>query len=265
MPELPDVEVFRRYFESTSLHQPIAEVSLLSQDLRHSVSEGELGDALTGEQFVRSARHGKYFFAQWSGGGWLMLHFGMTGYLSYSRNSDAQPRHTRLRLRFENGYHLAYACQRKLGAILLVENVEDFVRQEGLGPDALDAHLDQDSFAEALSGSRSTIKAALMDQQRIAGIGNIYSDEILYRARVHPAARANRLKSQVWRDLFDATREVLQTAIDCEVDPARFPSDYLLPHRDKEGRCPCGGELVRRKISGRTAYFCPKCQTRGAA
>lgn len=263
MPELPDVEVFRRYFHSTSLHQRIAGIALLAHDLRRVARDNELEAALVGKEFTGSRRHGKYFFADLEEDKWLMLHFGMTGYLKYFRDTDEEPQHMRLRVDFENGAHLGYTCQRKLGSILVVENMTQFIKDEGLGPDALDPTLDAETFSATLSASRSTVKAALMEQERIAGIGNIYSDEILYRARVHPGARANRLNSHVWQDLFNATGEVLQTAIDCEVDPERFPADYLLPHRHKDGTCPCGGELVQRKISGRTAYFCPACQTRG--
>lgn len=265
MPELPDVEVFRRYFDSTSLHQRVGGVSLLARDLRRTADDEKLQAALVGREFTGSRRHGKYFFADLGEDDWLMLHFGMTGYLSYFKDANEAPQHMRLRVDFENGFHLGYTCQRKLGSILVVTDVEQFTKDEGLGPDALDPALDLEAFTGALSGSRSSVKAALMEQERIAGIGNIYSDEILYRTKVHPAARANQLNSHVWQDLFNATGEVLRTAIDCEVDPERFPADFILPHRDTDGRCPCGGELVQRKISGRTAYFCPACQTRGVA
>jgi formamidopyrimidine-DNA glycosylase len=121
--------------------------------------------------------------------------------------------------------------------------------------------IDLSSFKQALSATRASIKSALMDQQRIAGIGNIYSDEILFQAGVRPKNPASQLDESSLKALFRAMKEVHSTAIECRADPGRFPEDYLIPHRRGDRICPkCSGGIKTAKISGRTAYFCPRCQ-----
>jgi len=120
------------------------------------------------------------------------------------------------------------------------------------------------STKEAMRGTRSNIKSALMSQERIAGIGNIYSDEILFQARLYPKAKANQLNDRILERLFTGINEVLNTAIESQADPGKLPRHYLIPQRGKGGKCPvCNGEITAMKISGRTAYFCPTCQSNG--
>jgi formamidopyrimidine-DNA glycosylase len=186
----------------------------------------------------------------------------MTGYFYYFKDDNQAPKHTRALFSFDNGYHLAFVLQRKLGRISVTQNVDSFVTEQGLGPDALDDNFDAEAFRNALKETKSSIKSALMDQERMAGIGNIYSDEILFQARLNPKTRANQMSNQDLDRLFQAMKEVLKAAIDREADPERMPKTYLLPHRDKDGKCPvCHGKINTTKVSGRSAYFCPKCQS----
>jgi len=95
----------------------------------------------------------------------------------------------------------------------------------------------------------------------MAGIGNIYSDEILFKAGIHPKTRVNQLTKKRLEKVFWTIKEVLNTAIDCRVDPEQFPNSYLIPHRRTDGKCPkCYGKVKQAKVSGRTAYYCPRCQ-----
>lgn len=261
MPELPDVEVFRRYLDSTALHQSIEKVDVLVSDILDDISAKKLQSKVKGRQFESTARHGKYLFANLTDNGWLVFHFGMTGYFHYFKDGDRSPAHTRILFHFDNGYHLAFALQRKLGRLALAEDIDSFVKEQGLGPDALDKTFDLKAFKKTLKRTRSSIKPALMNQRRIAGIGNIYSDEILFQARLYPKAKANQLSNQMLERLFRAMKEVLETAIDSQADLREMPRHYLLPHREKGGECPvCGTDLKHQKISGRTSYYCPECQ-----
>lgn len=261
MPELPDVEVFRRYLDSTSLHQHIGAVETLDEDILVGISSGQLQRKLERHEFKGTHRHGKYLFGRVKDSLWLVLHFGMTGYLQYYRNRDSAPRHTRLLIDFCNGSHLAYVCQRRLGEVSVADDVERFVAERGLGPDAFRARLGFDAFRERVARGRGSIKSALMDQGKVAGLGNIYSDEVLFQACVHPKAKANKLSDDDLKRLFEAMTEVLETAIEAKADPRAMPSTYVLPHRQKEGACPrCGGTVCHDKVSGRTAYYCPRCQ-----
>ncbi len=262
MPELPDVEVFKRYLDATSLHKKIESVSVADTDLLESVSPSRLIRRLKGNALRSTRRHGKYLFADTGDACWLVLHFGMTGFLRYFKEPEKEPDHARLLLRFSNGYSLAYDCQRKLGKIGLTRAPETLVSEKELGPDALAPELDLEAFEEILSNSRGTVKNALMNQNLLAGLGNVYSDEILFQAGIDPRAKVKGLDQDGLESLFRAMREdVLPTAIDRKADPSRFPARYITPQRRDGGTCPrCGDGLARKKVSGRTAYLCTHCQ-----
>jgi len=152
-----------------------------------------------------------------------------------------------------------------IGHVGLVEDVADFIADEKLGPDALDRQFDFRAFKTSVLGIKRDVKSVLMDQKIIAGIGNIYSDEILFQARINPAERMDNLAPNQLKRLFLEMREVLKTAIvrgaGSEQYVERMPKGSLLPERNKGGRCPrCRSLLKVFKIGGRTAYCCPRCQ-----
>lgn len=231
------------------------------RDIVLGVSATHLRKTLRGAKLASTRRHGKYSFVELDGRGWLIMHFGMTGNVSYYKNEEDEPEHTRLLLSLDNGYHLAYVSQRLLGRLSLTDDVEDFVEDEGLGPDALSLELDP--FRGILSSRRGMIKPTLMNQNVIAGIGNIYSDEILFQAGVHPRAKCSKLSEKRAAGLHRSMLTVLRTAIRHKADPAELPRGYLLPRREEGAECPaCGGRVRKARIGGRTAYYCPKCQKR---
>ncbi len=262
MPELPDVEVMKRYLDSTALHEEIESITVESSQVLEP-SSGTLEDRLVGRSLESTRRHGKYLFAEVGGDGWLVLHFGMTGGLKYYKVEEHAPEYDRLLLNFANGYHLAYTSQRKLGEVDVVDDVEDFVAEKGLGPDAMAEDFDFAAFEEAISGSRAMAKSFLMDQEVVAGIGNVYADEILFQAGIHPRRSIDALDGEERRELFDALKEVLATAIEHQADPETFPDDYIVPRREEGADCPrCEGQVERVEVSGRSAYYCPRCQPR---
>lgn len=260
MPELPDVETFKRYLDVTALHQRIGSVEV-EADILGRVSRRRLSSALQGGALEETHRHGKWLFAHVDDGPWLALHFGMTGWLSYAKgplDDQADDDHVRLLLGFDDDYHLAYHCIRKLGTVELVDDPVAFVHEEGLGPDAL--AVDAEAFDEAL-GQRGGIKSALMRQESLAGIGNIYADEILFQARLHPGTPLRDLGSDERRALHRVMRRVLRRAIDRRADPDQLPRSWLLRHREEGASCPrCGGEVRHDRIAGRGTYLCPRCQ-----
>jgi formamidopyrimidine-DNA glycosylase len=262
MPELPDVETFRRYFDATSLHQQIADVDVLSADLLKGISGRELVRKLKGRRFESTRRHGKHLFVRADGDFWLRLHFGMTGSLRYFKHEEQAPTHVRVLFVFSNNYRLAFDDQRKFGQVGLLEDVDEFLRKRALGPDALD--IDLAEFKEKLTKHRGAVKSILMNQRLIAGIGNIYADEILFHACIHPATQIARLSDKDRKHLFRAMRQVLEKAVHYQADADRMPKTWLLSHRGKGGKCPrCGRGLKSSKIGGRTAWFCSHCQRRG--
>ncbi|MGK7346466.1 MAG: Fpg/Nei family DNA glycosylase [Candidatus Nitrospinota bacterium M3_3B_026] len=259
MPELPDVEAFKRYLNATSLHKTIGRVKVYAPDVLEGVSGRRLRNALEGKSLDQTRRHGKYLFARISGGGWLVMHFGMTGRLKYFKGTHSPPRHTRLLLSFENGFNLAYILQRKLGRVFLAGSGGSFIKERGLGPDAMT--IGRAPFLQRLGKGRGGVKPWLMNQGNIAGIGNIYSDEILFQARVHPLRKTGSLDETAGKRLFRKTRSVLKTASDAGADPEAMPRSWLMRHRKGGGRCPrCSSPLATLKAAGRTSWFCPECQ-----
>ncbi len=261
MPELPDVEVFRRYFNSTSLHQKITKVEIHSTKILDDVSRRTVQRRLKGQQFEETRRRGKHLFVRMDNDYWLTLHFGMTGFLKYYKEKDEELSHVRMLIYFSNGYHLAYVCQRLLGNASVRKNLDDFIEEKELGADAL--AIDFQTFNELLDDRRESIKSALMNQNMIAGIGNIFSDEILFQSKIHPKAAVKKLKEPEIKKIYNNIKKVCEAAIDSHVDPEQFPRSFLLTHREKDGKCPrCGTKIETTKVTGRTAYFCPQCQSK---
>lgn len=271
MPELPDVETFRRYLDATSLHQRILGVDVRNAYVLKGVSARELAEKLKGRCFESSCRHGKHLFVRADDNLWLRLHFGMTGFLRYFKGEEKSPpaesasasgdRHARVLFIFEKGGRLAFDDQRMFGEIGLLKDVREFLKKRGLGPDALDVDLAE--FKKILGKRRGAVKSLLLNQKLIAGIGNIYADEILFRGRMHPATEVSRLDDKTLAKLFHAMRYILQRAIKAKADVNHMPRSWLLSRRAKGGKCPrCGCELKSATIGGRTAWFCAHCQKR---
>lgn len=261
MPELPDVEVFKQYLESTSLHKKIDEIEMQGRRLFKGISAAQMKRKLKGNSLASAHRHGKYLFIELANGGWLVLHFGMTGFLKYFKDQAGRPSHTRLLLHFSNGYHLAYDSQRKLGEIVLAADPASFIKKKQLGPDLFDPAFDLTKFRAILRKTDATIKSTLMNQKHMAGIGNIYSDEILFQAGVHPGCKTGQLADRVIEKLYSEAGRTLEKAIEARSDPDRLPSSFIIPHRRSGENCPkCKGKITKEKIAGRTSYFCPECQ-----
>lgn len=262
MPELPDVQIFKQYFDATSLHRKIVAVPVCDTELLRGVTKKKLRRQLQGNSFGETKRHGKYLFARLGEESLLVLHFGMTGFLKAYKNKEKAPEHIRLLLQFEDDGYLAYDCQRKLGHISITDTLENFVSARKLGPDALDLCRDLDAFMERLQSHRGSIKGLLMNQEVSAGIGNIYADEILFMAGMHPKKKADSLTDKERRRLGTKTCHILKTAIGKRVGADGWPQKWLLPHRKEGSSCPrCSGNIRRITVSGRSTYFCPDHQS----
>lgn len=261
MPELPEVEISRRYLEATSLGRRIASVYVAAPEMVEGISSRSLRSRLEGRRFVRTRRHGKFLFAGLDRGGWLVLHFGMTGDLAYESRQDAAPRHVRLRIDFADGSHLAFADQRKFGHIAFTTDPAAFARDRRLGADPLEPRLDFAAFKTSIARRRGALKPVLLDQRVVAGIGNIYADEILFRTGLHPRTRLERLDDRALRDLHRAILRVLTRAVRAQGDVDRLPRGSLLRQRHAGGRCPkCGRALARVVLGSRGTFYCPHDQ-----
>lgn len=260
MPELPDVETMRRYFERTSMGKRVAEVEIMTPRVLDG-SPGEFRAALKGRRFTSTRRHGKYLFAS-ADGPWLVLHFGMTGGIEFKTDGKAPPPHSRVAFGFDDGSRLYFFDTRMFGRAGISGDVDEFIRRKRLGPDALS--IDFGPFRAALKKTRRGIKQTLMDQSVLAGLGNVYADEALFQAGIHPLEDAGGLGDDEARRLFEAIGKSLRKAVGLEADASRFPEGFIIPRRHKGARCPrCGAAVEALSIQKRTAYFCPACQRRG--
>lgn len=259
MPELPDVEYLREYAQATSLHREIVHTSLDEQRLLADTSMQLLARRLKGGSFTAATRHGKHLFLTLAGaGGALMLHFGMTGTLrAYERTQE--PEYARLTLSFADGGNLAYVTRRMLGQIAIVDGLDAYVEDHRLGPDALSVSIHR--FESVVRGGRGAIKSTMMNQKRLAGLGSLYTDEILFQAGIDPRRACSSIDDEELATIHAKTGEVCRTAIDAHADPHRLPERYLIRRRSPGASCPgCGGPVTRVTLSGRSTYLCSRCQ-----
>jgi formamidopyrimidine-DNA glycosylase len=262
MPELADVEGYRRYLARHAKGKRIDGVEAPSADLLRNTSPAGLGRALRGRRFAAPDRHGKWLIALTDGDSSVLMHFGMTGDLSWSAGgSSGRHPHDRVVFRLGGGEELRYRNMRKFGGIWLARSEPEIGRITGpLGPDALD--LDRGAFEELIASRRGGVKAALMNQRLLAGIGNELSDEILWRARIHPETGLGSMSRRARGRIYDAMREVLTDSARHGRIP-RKPGWIEEVRRTPDAKCPrCGTKLRRATVAGRTAYWCPRCQRR---
>lgn len=258
MPELPDVQAFKKHLDSNALHKKIDKVEVKDKSILKTSSK-KLQDKFTDQEFEKSIRIGKNLLVQAGNDNWLVLHFGMTGYLEYYANDGEAPKYSKVLFHFKNDHSLSFINKRKLGFVDITSNLEEWRKKKKLGPDALELSLPE--FRGIISRKKSKIKSALTDQSAIAGIGNIYADEILFQANMHPELSINDISDDQLKNLHKKMKQVLETAIKHDVQPDALPSHYLLHHRKEGENCPkCKGKIKKITISGRSTYLCPDCQ-----
>ncbi len=256
MPELPDVEGFRRTFAAAVHRRRVLGLHADPAIVRNTTPQA-LGRALHGARFEAPRRHGKWLMCP-AGARILVLHFGMTGGLRWVAGGGPRHPHDRLVLVLGGSRpegELRYRSQRKLGGVWLATAGGDVIGE--LGPDARDTPPHE--VAAHVAGRRAALKAVLLDQRTVAGLGNLTSDEILWRAGLDPRRRASALDEDDLRAFGSALRWVLERA--CAAGRVPDRSGWLTGARRRDGRCPrCGTPLRRAAVAGRTTYWCPACQ-----
>jgi formamidopyrimidine-DNA glycosylase len=257
VPELPDIEGFRRNLADTLPGKRIRAVDIRDEGILRNASVHSLQRKLTGHRFGEPRRHGKWLILP-TDGPTLLVHSGMTGHPYYAASDQEDEGHERLVITLDRG-ELRYADLRKLRGIWLATDDEEVAGIMGdLGPDALS--MDLRTFTAALRGRRGAVKSTLMDQSVVAGLGNLLTDEICWRARINPARAVTELDPSDMRRLQAAMKTTLRTAVRRGCVP-RLPR-WLTRERDEtDPSCPrCGTRLRRSRIAGRTSLWCPRCQ-----
>ena len=258
MPELPEAEANRLRAEEGALNRTIERITLHDTKPMDMPSVAER-KRLKGTRFTETRRHGKYIFIGSKSGPWLAVHLGMTGSLRPFDKADGPPDHAKLVIEFQGGSGLAFRCPRKFGWVRMAEDPDGFIVERGIGPDALE--IGQTEFLDRMSRTKSAVKSALIDQKRLAGVGNLWSDEVLYRAGIAPDRQTSDLGKDALSGVFKEMRDVLNAVLKTRADYAILPDDWLIHHRSKGKACPrCGGSIEKTSVGGRSAYHCPRHQ-----
>jgi formamidopyrimidine-DNA glycosylase len=267
LPELPEVETIRSELSPQIIGRRFTGVTVCDAKMVKQPSVKEFRRNLVEQKINSLERRGKYLIFRLSSGNVLIIHLKMSGALLL--NPEQADRHARVIFHLDNNSQVVFTDRRRLGALWLVENEQTIIGK--LGPEPLTPEFTSKTLAERLQKHKAPIKAVLLDQAFIAGIGNMYADEALFAARIHPLRKANSLSPQEIRSLHKAIVDVLQSAIDSKgasVDTYKRPggelgtahSNFSVAHRGGKP-CPvCGTPIQRLAIRNRGSYFCSNCQ-----
>jgi formamidopyrimidine-DNA glycosylase len=278
MPELPEVESVRRQLEPTLVGRRFERVSIDDPRLVRPHEPAEVAAELEGEHVVAVERRGKYLVVRFESGRVLLIHLRMTGsLLSAASGSLPDDPHRRAVVNLDDGSDVAYRDVRRFGTWLLLEpgEAEPYLAAR-VGDEPLDVLFTAARLGERLAGRRTSLKAALLDQRTLAGLGNIYVDEALWRARLNPLRPASGLDRNELRRLHRGIRAALEHGLARQGSTLR---DYRLPDgsggsmqnefrvygRRDEPCDRCGTLIARTQVAGRTTWFCPTCQPDQAA
>ncbi len=289
MPELPEVETVARQLDPELRGRRIERLEVLDGRWSRPVPPEELGGAVSGRTIRGLGRRGKYLLLALDREQTLVMHLRMTGNLVlvegsrvldpsegrrlYEAERSTSARHLRALFSLDDGRELWFTDPRRFGEAFLVEDADLGHRFEKLGVEPFSPEFTAEALGEMAAGRTVPLKSFLLDQSGVAGIGNIYADEALYRARLHPLSPAGSMKPEHHEALRDAVVAALEAGIDnggSSIDDYRDArgekgtmQDEFLVHTREGEACPtCDGEIVRIVVGGRSTYYCPSCQVR---
>ncbi len=267
MPELPEVETIRNELAPWIVGQSFTRVTIIDSKVIPGCSARQVRHGLIGRKVESLGRRGKYLIFHLSNGNALIIHLRMTGSLLLDPSEDGC--YVRAAFCLSNGHRFVFSDRRRLGKMWLSDDADAMIRK--LGPEPLDKRFTPRVLRQRLNRHHIPIKAALLDQGIVAGIGNMYADEALFDARVHPLTKSDELSAKHVQTLHNSICRILRAAIgskgasvdtyvrpDGELGTAQF--DFKVAHRGGE-LCPvCGGPIERIVVQNRGTYFCPRCQ-----
>ena len=276
MPELPEVESLRQILARSAVGRTVVTAIVKEPRLRRAVAP-DLAVAIAGRTIEAVGRRAKYLMIELSGGHLMMVHLGMSGSLTHRRAdfdcAPFDPRHDHAEFTFDDGSRLVYNDPRRFGLLKLVAraDLETIVELRGLGPEPFADEFNPGYLWRVSRGRSAAIKNLLMDQRVVAGVGNIYASEILFRARVRPARRAGRVTRAEFERIAKFTAEVLCEAIgsrgttfrsyrDSRGQPGRFASKLRVYDREGKPCLECVTPIRAVMIGQRSSFYCPRCQ-----
>jgi formamidopyrimidine-DNA glycosylase len=274
MPELPEVETVRARLEPELVGRRLERVEILDPRLTRPFDPARVAAELEGERIAAVDRRGKYLLVRFESGRVLLIHLRMTGSLLHGSDGrlPGEDPHRRAVVKLDDGSDVAYRDVRRFGTWLLVEpdELEPYLGDR-VGREPLERAFTTKRLGEALAGRRTPVKAAILDQRRLAGIGNIYADEALWRARIHPQRPAGELDADELKALHRGIRTALKAGIARQGATLR---DYRTPDggsgamqhefkvyaREGEPCERCGTPIEKIRAAGRGTWYCPNCQ-----
>jgi formamidopyrimidine-DNA glycosylase len=269
LPELPEVETIRRELAPRLEGRTFEHVEIHDGRLTRPLDRVETAAELVGERVAHVDRRGKYLLIRFESGRVLVVHLRMTGGFRYSAKEDP---YTRAVVHLDNGKLIAYRDVRRFGTWLLLEPGElEAYLDARIGSEPLERAFTAKALAERLAKRRAPLKAVVLDQRVAAGVGNIYADEALWRARLHPLREARTLTPEETKALREGIRKALSVAIERRGSTLR---DYRTPDGEPGGMqdrfnvygrdgepCPrCGSPIEKTRVGGRGTWYCPQCQ-----
>ena len=273
MPELPEVETVRMQLEPHLRGRRFDHVDIADARLTRPFDPAAVAAELEGERVAEVGRRGKYLIFRFESGRVLLIHLRMTGSLSHHRNGAvADDAYRRAVVRLDDGSDVTYRDVRRFGTWLLLEagELEPYLA-ERLGSEPLAGGFTAVVLGELLSGRRAAIKAALLDQRTLAGMGNIYVDEALWYARVHPLRPASDVRPTEVRALHRGIRRALRAGIERQGatlrdyrtpdgDAGTMQYEFRVYGRTDESCWRCGTPIAKTRVAGRGTWYCPACQ-----
>ena len=277
MPELPEVEVTRRGLLPHLPGRKITNVRWSNKRLRTPIPRKLLKESIEGQSVQAIDRRAKYLLFRMASGSVLILHLGMTGKIGLFERAAPGARHDHLGLLLDNGMEMRFNDSRRFGTILAwpaeqaVELEEQFSATKGIEP--FSDEFTPAALQQLAAKRRQPVKNFLMDSRLIAGIGNIYANETLFAAGIHPQTPVNRISADEWQAIISNCREILERAIEAGGSTI---SDFigssgsqgyfqlqLAVYGQADGPCPaCGAPIIKKNLGGRATFFCPDCQKR---
>ena len=260
MPELPEIAHFKKFTDEALLHKKVMQISFgAAKPLQET--QKKFSENFQDHSFTETQQLGKYLFTKSNSKKWLVLHFGMSGSLDFSA-LDELPKHAIISFYFKDNTHFSFVCPRKFGKVWITDSVEDFRKEHNLGPHALS--ISKSDFMELMEKQTGGAKNVLMDQHIIAGIGNVYTDEILFQSHMHPKTKVSNLTKEELNSLYSNISKVLKKAIPIIENGEKAPDTWLKSHRNEGDDCPnCKGKVKKIQVGGRSTYFCEGCQVEG--
>jgi formamidopyrimidine-DNA glycosylase len=273
VPELPEVETIRRQLEPELVGRVVSSLEVYDERWTRPESPREMERACAGRRIESIGRRGKYLLLGLEGERWLVMHLRMTGNLVLA-NPGGDPPYLRARFRLDDGRELLFTDARRFGTAVVLEEAElDDYLSGRAGIEPLTGELSAEAIGRLAAGRRAPLKSFLMSQSGVAGIGNIYADEALWRAELHPLSPAGSMRREHWEALRAGIVGALDAGLsnggasvddyrDARGERGTMQDEFLVHTREGEPCLRCGTEIRRIVIAGRSSYFCPGCQKR---